>query len=46
MIRKPSEESVIVSYRYNLPHVLNLHTLVEVARRMMALRDSGTARES
>jgi hypothetical protein len=33
-----------VSYRYNLPHVLNLHTLAEFARRMMPLRDSGTAR--
>ena len=28
----------------NLPHLLNLHTLAEIARRMIPLRDSWTAR--
>jgi hypothetical protein len=33
-----------VSYKYNLPRVLNLHTFTELAIRMMAVRDSGRAR--
>jgi hypothetical protein len=33
-----------VSYRYNLPHVINLYTLAEFASRMIPLRDSETAR--
>jgi hypothetical protein len=32
------------SQQYNLPHVLNLHILAELARRMMAVRDAGSAR--
>jgi magnesium chelatase family protein len=32
------------SQQYNLPHVLNLHILAEFARRMMAVRDAGSAR--
>jgi Mg-chelatase subunit ChlI len=31
------------SQQYNLPHVLNL-ILAELARRMMAVRDAGSAR--
>jgi predicted ATPase with chaperone activity len=34
----------MVFYEYNLPHVLNLHTLAELARRMGAVGDSGSAR--
>ncbi len=34
----------MASQEYNLPHVLNLHTLAELARRMMAMRASGRAR--
>jgi hypothetical protein len=32
------------SQQYNLPHVLNLHILEELARRMMAVRYAGSAR--
>jgi predicted ATPase with chaperone activity len=33
-----------VLQEYNLPHVLNLHTLAEFARRVMAMRGSDRAR--
>jgi predicted ATPase with chaperone activity len=33
-----------VSYEYNLPHVINLHTLVELAIRIRAVRDEGSRR--
>jgi hypothetical protein len=29
---------------YNLPHVINLHPLAELARRLLAARDSGSRR--
>jgi hypothetical protein len=32
-----------VLQKYNRPHVLNLHTLAELARRMLAVRDSDRA---
>jgi hypothetical protein len=38
-----SRPSGMVSQTYNLPHVLNRHTLAEFARRMMAGRDADRA---
>jgi hypothetical protein len=40
-----ANSSMRVFSEYNLPHVLDLYTLAELAGRMRALRDSSTARE-
>jgi hypothetical protein len=37
-----ANRSRMASQEYNLPHVLNLHTLAGLALRMMAVRDAGS----
>jgi hypothetical protein len=42
--RSGGNRSRMVFSTYNLPHILNLHTLAELARRVMKGRESGSAR--
>jgi magnesium chelatase family protein len=43
VLRSCASPSRRVSYRYNLPHVLNLNAVADLALRVMAMRDSSRA---